>query len=33
VLVFEKGKVTRRLDGVLGVGLSEKQFKDFVKTC
>jgi thioredoxin 1 len=33
VLVFEKGKVTKRLDGVQGVGLSEKQFKDFVDTC
>jgi thiol-disulfide isomerase/thioredoxin len=33
VLLFEKGKVTRRLDGVLGVGLNEKQFKEFVKTC
>jgi thiol-disulfide isomerase/thioredoxin len=33
VVVFEKGKVTGRLDGVLGIGLSEKQFKDFVNTC
>lgn len=33
VLVFEKGKVTKRLDGVLGVGLNEKQFKDFIGTC
>jgi thioredoxin-like negative regulator of GroEL len=30
VLIFENGKVTRRLDGVQGVGLSEKQLRDFV---
>jgi thioredoxin-like negative regulator of GroEL len=33
VLVFEKGKVTKRLDGVPGAGLSEKQFKEFIKNC
>jgi thioredoxin 1 len=33
VLVFEKGKLVKRLDGLQGVGLSEKQLKDFVKTC
>jgi thiol-disulfide isomerase/thioredoxin len=32
VLVFEKGKVARRLDGVLGVGLSEEQLMGLVKT-
>lgn len=26
VIYFEKGKVSRRLDGVFGVGLKEKQF-------
>jgi thioredoxin 1 len=33
VILFEEGKVTKRLDGVPGVGLSEKQFKDFIKNC
>jgi hypothetical protein len=33
VLVFEKGKLVKRLDGLHGVGLSEKQLMDFVKTC
>lgn len=31
VLVFEKGKCTKRLDGTPGIGLSEKQLKEFVK--
>jgi thiol-disulfide isomerase/thioredoxin len=30
VLFFEKGKVTKRLDGKPGVGLSEKQLAEFV---
>lgn len=30
ILVFENGKVTRRLDGVLGSGLTEKQLADFI---
>ena len=30
VLMFEKGKVTKRLDGAAGIGLSEKQLLDFV---
>jgi thiol-disulfide isomerase/thioredoxin len=30
VLVFEKGKVAKRLDAVAGKGLSEKQLVDFV---
>ena len=30
VLVFEKGKVKKRLDGAAGIGLSEKQLLDFV---
>lgn len=33
VLVFEKGKIIRRLDGVQGIGLSEKQLMNFVDTC
>ena len=32
VLVFERGKVVQRLDGVLGVGLSEEQLMHLVKT-
>ena len=32
-LYFENGKVTKRLDGVLGVGLNEKQLADFIKAC
>ena len=31
VIVFERGKVAKRLDGVPGAGLDENQFKDFVK--
>jgi thiol-disulfide isomerase/thioredoxin len=30
VLIFEKGKVVKRLDGAAGIGLSEKQLLDFV---
>jgi thiol-disulfide isomerase/thioredoxin len=33
VLFFKKGKVAKRLDGVLGVGLNEKQLTDFIHTC
>ncbi len=33
VLFFDKGKIAKRLDGEPGVGLSEKQLADFVKTC
>jgi thiol-disulfide isomerase/thioredoxin len=33
VLVFQGGKVIRRLDGVIGKGLTEKQLKDFVSKC
>lgn len=32
-LYFENGKVMKRLDGVLGVGLNEKQLADFIKAC
>jgi thioredoxin 1 len=30
VLLFEKGKVTKRLDGARGIGLEEKQLKRLV---
>jgi thioredoxin 1 len=30
VLLFEEGKVTKRLDGAHGVGLNEKQLKNLV---
>lgn len=33
VLLFEKGNVAKRLDGVLGVGLNEKKLTDFIHTC
>jgi thiol-disulfide isomerase/thioredoxin len=30
LLVFENGKLVKRLDGVLGIGLSEKQLNEFL---
>lgn len=33
VLFFEKGVVSRRLDGMPGVGLQEKQLTEFVHSC
>ena len=33
VIVFEKGKIIKRLDGIQGIGLNEKQFIDFVNSC
>jgi thiol-disulfide isomerase/thioredoxin len=33
VIVFENGKVIKRLDGIWGIGVTEKQFKDFIKNC
>jgi thiol-disulfide isomerase/thioredoxin len=33
LLFFNKGKVSLRLDGKPGVGLNEKQVKDFIKSC
>jgi thioredoxin len=30
VLIFKNGKVTKRLDGAAGIGLSERQLLDFV---
>jgi thioredoxin 1 len=32
VIFFNGGRVTARLDGTLGRGLSEEQFKDFFKS-
>jgi thioredoxin 1 len=32
VLVFERGRVTKRLDGEAGAGLDEKQFKTLTKS-
>jgi len=31
VLIFEKGKLTKRLDGEPGMGLTEKQLLQFVE--
>lgn len=33
VIFFEQGKVSRRLDGIHGVGLSERQFKELIRVC
>ena len=33
VLLFEKGKVTKRLDGISGRGLNGKQLSDFIGAC
>jgi len=33
LLFFNKGAVSRRLDGTPGVGLNEAQVKDFIKHC
>ena len=33
LLFFNKEKVALRLDGKPGVGLNEKQIKDFIKSC
>ncbi len=32
VILFEKGKVTKRLDGRFGVGLTEKQLDNWLQT-
>jgi len=32
VIVFEKGKVSKRLDGEPGAGLKEKQLKELIST-
>jgi len=33
VLFFEKGVVSRRLDGIPGIGLQERDLIEFVRTC
>lgn len=33
LILFEKGRVVKRLDGRPGVGLNEKQIADFIKSC
>ena len=33
VIFFEKGKVLKRLDGIHGVGLNEKQFRELLTAC
>ncbi len=33
LILFEKGRVVKRLDGSPGVGLGEKQIADFIKSC
>ena len=33
VIFFKKGKVSRRLDGIHGEGLSEQQFRDLIRIC
>ena len=33
VIFFEKGAVSKRLDGNQGIGLSEKQFRDLLYAC
>ncbi len=33
VLFFENGKITKRLDGLHGIGLNEKQLVEFLNGC
>lgn len=33
VIFFEKGKISKRLDGISARGLSKKQLTDFIKGC
>ncbi len=33
VLFFENGKVSKRLDGISGVGLDERKLTDLIKAC
>ena len=33
VIFFKNGKAARRLDGIQGVGLDEKQLVDFISKC
>lgn len=32
-LCFENGKVIKRLDGVLGLGLNENELEEFIEVC
>jgi thiol-disulfide isomerase/thioredoxin len=32
ILFFENGKVTKRLDGILGIGLNERQLTAFIES-
>jgi thioredoxin 1 len=33
LLFFEKGTLTKRMDGAPGAGLNEKQLEEFIKSC
>jgi thiol-disulfide isomerase/thioredoxin len=33
IIFFEKGKAAKRLDGIHGVGLNEKQYRDLISVC
>lgn len=33
LIFFKNGKVARRLDGIQGIGLDEKQLMDFISKC
>ena len=33
VILFENGIISKRLDGVLGIGLYEKQLSEFINLC
>jgi thiol-disulfide isomerase/thioredoxin len=33
IIFFEKGKVSKRLDGISGVGLDEKKLTDLISAC
>jgi thiol-disulfide isomerase/thioredoxin len=33
IIFFEKGKAVKRLNGIHGVGLNERQFQELIKVC
>ena len=33
LILFDKGRIAKRLDGTPGSGLSDKQIADFIKSC
>jgi thioredoxin-like negative regulator of GroEL len=33
IVFFEKGKAVKRLNGIHGVGLNERQFQELIKVC